>query len=438
VLVFWGARRAFPQDLAVARWAAVLAAANPIVLYYGVDGQTHSAEAAMAAALLVLLVDPERRTDPGRAAWFGVLLALGGAFRPTYALVAVAPVAWSLRFNLRALLVTGAVAGTVTLAWLLPTAALSGGWEAYQRTTDALVGEFVRLISPLSDTHDERYVALNLRNVLTWSPLALGPALIGLALRLASARALPRPQRTLAMLFALTVTPATAFYLLAMCAEAGYLAGLVPIAALTAAAACAGDRRLRYVPPILVAVELAYFFIGPQTVFRSMMQPNTNEIFLRQLIIRTLDERIHEGTVPGERILVVSDSPDTHLRQFPVLYPGLDILFLHSKRRFALGRKTTLSLATRHGWRWVRRDVEDAPASATTIRTAHDYDWIVVDPRSSPTFYAELAAQTDCAIVPSDDRMTAAHVRPSCFPKRSLRLSEERYDFEWGRADPGS
>src|SRR5262249_2313910 len=52
-LLAWAAARRFvPEDRAAARWTAFFTATNPILLYYGVDGQTHAAEAAMAAALL--------------------------------------------------------------------------------------------------------------------------------------------------------------------------------------------------------------------------------------------------------------------------------------------------------------------------------------------------------------------------------------------------
>src|SRR5256885_3674771 len=52
------AARSLGADALRARLAALFCATNPILLYYAVDGQTHAAEAAMAAALVWALAEP--------------------------------------------------------------------------------------------------------------------------------------------------------------------------------------------------------------------------------------------------------------------------------------------------------------------------------------------------------------------------------------------
>src|SRR5437016_3945305 len=86
IVLVWQAARSLGADAVRARLAALLCATNPILLYYAVDGQTHAAEAAMAAALLWALAEPHPSSR--RAVVCGLLVAAGGSLRPTYLLLA--------------------------------------------------------------------------------------------------------------------------------------------------------------------------------------------------------------------------------------------------------------------------------------------------------------------------------------------------------------
>jgi len=430
-LTWLAARRLAPADRAGARWAALLAGTNPILLYYGVDGQTHSAEAAMAAALVWALADREAVTTTKRAIVVGLLLAAGGSFRPSYALVSVLPVLWAFGLSFRRLFFVALLGGLGTLAWLVPSAILTGGWHRYQLASDALVGNFIRLTSVLSSTKDPRTVALNLRDTLAWTILALWPAAACLLCnRLARARLGPETRR--AGMLALTMAlPAVAFYAVVLCAEAGYLAGLVPAAAVLGALACTGGPRwLKAVPALVAASQLAFFLFGPERIARTFMLPDANEVIERELRVRLLDEEIARGTADGDGILVVSDYGDpTALRQLAILHPRVEILFLHSKSRFALGQVSGISHATGHFWHWAPGEVLNADGDRKELVGDGGYDWIVLDPRSSPELRDQLAGETSCSIPPLDDRFLAAHLRPGCFPSSTIALEDFRFRF---------
>ncbi|HEY7954741.1 MAG TPA: hypothetical protein VII38_05575 [Polyangia bacterium] len=431
--LLWAAGRALcPQDRSVARVAALLAATNPILLYYGVDGQTHSAEAAMAAALLWALVSPRMRATRSGALVYGLLLAFGGSLRPSYALVSVLPVLYVLWPDWKRIALTAIVAALGTLAWLIPTAILSGGWHTYRLANDVLVGAFIRMTSVFSPEHDPRLLALNLRDTLHWTVVALAaPALALLAGLLSKKRASAEASRA-GVLLALTAAPAIPFYALILCAEAGYLAGLVPVAALTCAALLAGSadrpRLMRLMPAAIVLLQLGFFAFAPSQLGRTFMTPSAPEIISRELRARLLYAAIDDGAAPGDRQLVVSDYPSqTLLRQLPLLEPSIGVLFLHPlffTRHAGSHTKSTISYATRHGWLPAPGPALNADGDRPGITTSDRFDWVVIDPRASNEFRALLARQTTCPIAPKDERFLAPRLRPSCFSGGRISLGD--------------
>ena len=388
VLCVWRAALSLGADAARARLAALVVAFNPIILYYAVDGQTHAAEGAMAAALLWALADARRP-------WLvGLLVAAGGSFRPTYLLLAGPAVLWVYRRDWRGLAVVAALAVAGTLAWLLPTAHLTGGWAAYRAANDALVGEFVKHVSLLSPTSNPRYVDLNLRDTLAWALVALAPLAV----------AGWRVERRAAWICLAMIVPALAFYATVLCAEAGYLAGLVAPAALLAALAA---RRRWHLGAVTVA-ELAFFLVAPQQIGRTFMMPDVSEILQRDLRTGALFDAIHRDLPPSARVLVVTDFPDvTVLRQMPVIRPATDVLFFDDKRWFPAGGRSWISYATAHGWWAAPPIVLRGDGSGDRVLSAQKPPaWIALDPRASARLRALLQAQTRCPVAPESDAET--------------------------------
>jgi hypothetical protein len=419
IFLGWAAARAFVSDDKDKRTAGLAAAlfiaTHPIILYYGVDGQTHSAEAAMAAALVWALA-----SEKPHPVAVGLILAAGGSLRPSFAVCAVPPVLWLLRprpfsvRGLRPLIVVGILGALGTAAWFIPTVVMAGGLQKYRATSDALIGSFVRLTSPLSETRDPRLTAINLRDTAWWAAIALLPsAIVAFGWRRLGAEA-----RRALVIVGLMAAPSLVFYALVLCAEAGYLAGLVPPAMIaTALAIC----RLRFRPvfvALVASAQLAFFFFVPINVGGTFMLPTVDEIVARETRARILHEAALAGVEPGKKILVLSDWPDpTIMRQLPLRHPNVDVAILYTKRKFTLGETGMMTLATAHGWLTAPGDALNTRGTRREVVTPTCYDFIAVDPRATQWLRAELRAQTRCTVPDADrERYSMPHLPASCFP----------------------
>jgi hypothetical protein len=431
VLFTWRAvLRLYPQDRGAALLAAALVAWHPILLYYGVDAQTHSAEMAMSALLLLALAHVLARPTLGKAVAIGLILAAGGSFRPSYALVSVGPVLWTYRRDLRGLGVIAVVGALGTAAWFLPTLMLTpGGLATYRAASDGLMGNFVRMVSPLSKSAIPRFARDNMLSALAWSALALAPALIALALRASSARAEIRrwPVQALAGM----AVPAVFFYVFVLCAEAGYLAGLVPPAAIVAATSLATaakpwQAKVRY---LLAGAELAFFLLSPNGEGVLTMMPTTSEITARQARMDALYAHLLKDLPAAERILVVTDWPEpTALRQLPLLRPGSEVLQLPWRLRSDFQPTYSVGLATDHDFTGLLALPGQPPDFLRRRTTERSYDWIVIDPRTSDRVRDELRAHGRCP-VPRFDEESPGRLRPDCFARHRLQIGDFTFEF---------
>jgi len=256
---------------------------------------------------------------------------------------------------------------------------------------------------------------LNLRDTLAWSILALSPLL------------LIRKEKSRALWICLTITiPSLLFYFAVICAEAGYLAGLVAPAAMLAGLSVTGRRRI--FAALLAAAQLAFFLVGPERIGRTFMLPDVAEILERDVRAGLLFDAV---AVPDDRrVLVISDFPDmTVLRQFPLIRERTDILFAHDAAWFPAGGQSWISYATRHGWHAAPGIVLRNDGDDRSITAIAKYDSIALDPRASRDLRTLLAGQTGCEIKPASDE-EAAHAQifpPSCFP--SLKLYGLEFHF---------
>jgi len=433
VLLTWRATlRLCPDDRKTALLAAGMVAWHPILLYYGVDAQTHSAEMAMSALLLLALARVTAHRSRAWAVAVGLILAAGGSFRPSYALISVGPVLWTFRRDLRGLTIIAVVGAAGTLAWFLPTLALTpGGLATYRAASDSLMGNFVRMVSPLSSGAIPRFARDNMLNALVWTSLALAPALVALGIRARAWRTLFGSWSVQVLIF--MAVPAGLFYCFVLCAEAGYLAGLVPPAAMVAATSLStstGARPwqggLRYV---LAVALLAGFLFAPNGQGVLTMMPTTSEILARQARIEALYAHLLKGLPAPDRILVVTDWPDpTALRQLPLLRPRSEVLQVPWRLRPDFQPVYGIALATDHSFTGLFLP-PDRPADFLRRRTtAQTYDWIVIDPRTSDRVRDELRAHGRCAIPRLDDE-TPARLRPDCFPERRLHIGDFTFEF---------
>src|SRR5262249_52995667 len=156
---------------------------------------------------------------------------------------------------------------------------------------DALVGALVGKVSLLSPTGDSRYMALNARDTAVWAATALLP----LALAWGGER------RALRLGLAMIV-PSMIFYFVVPCAQAGYLAGLVALAAVLGAL---GTRR-RWPAYLVAAAQLGFFLLAPHSLARTFMQPTLDEILERDVRAGFLFDALHHDLPDGARVLALS------------------------------------------------------------------------------------------------------------------------------------
>ncbi len=423
VVAVWGAARAYaPSRRGVRVAASWLAATNAVLLYYAVDGQTHSAEGAMAAGLVWALAPGRGALSWRRVTVVGVLLAAGGSLRPSFALLAVLPVIWALWFDLRRLALVAVIGAAGTAAWFVPTVILSGGLRRYQETSDALIGAFIRITSVLSSEHNERALGLNLRNTLAWSLLALGLVAVGwLVTRLRRQSGDAASERAGLVLLAMAV-PAVAFYALVLCAEAGYLSGLVPPACVYVGLLLfppTGNGRVGALWATVLGVgQLALFLFLPYGVGRTFMLPTVAEVVSRVTRTEIMWERVHVGVGEGEPVLVISDFPDpTILRQFPVLDERVEVALFYTQRIFSLNKHGAVTLARAHSWRSAPGQALNVDGPERELTTPTAYRWVVIDPRTSNFLRAELRAQMQpgCIMADRDEAFSAPRLDAGCF-----------------------
>jgi hypothetical protein len=430
------ALRLVPHDRNAALFAAALVGLHPILLYYGVDAQTHSAEMAMSALLLWTLAMARTFRGLRMVVAIGLVLAAGGSLRPSYALVSVGPVLWTFRRDWRALFVIGLVGAAGTLAWFIPTVALTpGGLATYRAASDSLMGNLIRMVSPLSTSAIPRLAHGNLIDGLCWTGLALAPAIFALLVRARGWRSTLTSWPV--TILACMAIPTGLFSCLVMCAEAGYLAGLVPPAALVAATLLSQGNGARpwqaHGRAVLVAAELAFFLFSPSGQGVFTMMPTTSEIAAREARTDALHAHLRQGLRSEDSILVLSDWPEpTALRQLPLLRSHSEILQVPWQLRSDFQPVYSMSLATDHDWTGLF-PVPGQPLEYLRHRSvARNYDWILVDPRTSDRVRDELRAHSRCEIPRFDDERQV-RLRPECFPDRRVQIGD--FTFRFGTRD---
>jgi hypothetical protein len=247
-------------DRALAAVIALGAASAPLVWTYGEVAMPYAVLGLLGVVLAVSLRDA--RSRPWPAAFIASAgLGLAAGFRQDVVLLLGPLWLWMLAgrsWRERGLCV-GSV-GIAALAWLAPTASLSGGPAAYLATLGAQASR-VSELSPAAGGD-----AL-LRNTLL-TVYALWWGLLGFALLLAAAIiARLRAGRWLsedAIFFALWLVPAALVYVTIHIGDPGYLMSVLPglyiaCAALTAPIARTALRAVATFAVVLVAINVAVF-----------------------------------------------------------------------------------------------------------------------------------------------------------------------------------
>ncbi len=442
-LVFMAVTTLRPTDPVARGYAAVLTAFHPFLIYHAVDAQTHTSEAFAAALLLLALVHYLGRPTIIWAAAMGAALALGSAFRPSFVVAGIGPIIWAIGFRRIAHLSVAGISSLLgAFSWMMPTFQASGGFAQWRAANDALIQQtIVRTSSPFSDQAIAGFVAFNMRSTALWLLLALAPAFVAMLSRLGSA-APPDPAYTRARSIAFwSAAPAVLFYLAMFCSEPGYLLGFVPaIIAVTALAASPklSHARRRFALIAALATQLGILMLPPASSQVAKV-PSVPELVRREVLYRTVFERMRDELPRGARALYVSDYQDVVLsRQLPVLSPNVHSLVYHREYEPPY-QQTSISFATADDWIPIPGPILLQPGPPSVQAMPYTYDFIVVDPIASADLRKELSRASSCDLrVPEGAVDVLVVPAERCFPDGVIVSHGRGIRFSLASApDPG-
>ena len=421
-LVYLAVKIMRPGDAFARGFAAILTAFHPFLIFHGVDAQTHTSEGFAAALLLVAIVAYRRNPRLGWAATAGAVLALGSAFRPSFVVAGIGPIVWAIGFRrFRDLCVAGAVSIVGALLWIIPTFDASGGYGKWRAAQDSLVSQvFVRTSSPFSDEAIPEFIAFNFASTSYWLLLALAPALVAmLARRGANTPADEAYSNAKAIAF-WSAAPSLVFYLSLFCSEPGYLLGFIPAVIAATALAVTPDlpRKTKRWTLALASLTQLVVLTLPTPDDWVAKSPSIPELVQREVLYREVLGRMAEQMPKGARILYVTDYPDIVLsRQLPVQHPTLHSMIYHTDYWPGF-EGTCISYATQDDWIPIPGPILLQPGPPTIKEMPFTYDYVVIDPVSSPDLRDELRKHTQCDVGSVADDQVDIRVLPTleCFP----------------------
>lgn len=276
ILVFVFARR-FAGD-GRATVAAAGFAFSPLVWFYGEVAYPYTTLAALAIALAMLFWIARERSDRSRVL-ASLLFGVAAGFRQD-ALLLFGPLwLWTIwRGSARARLASGAAVVLGSLAWAVPTVALSGGpaeyLESLGRQTAGVAASYSVALNGLAALG---YNAAFTLDALVWGLAGCGALLVALAAAHAAVRL--RDRRTRIVLgerhafFALWIVPPLGFYLAVHIGEWGYVLSVLPACYVLAALLLPrGRSSLRLAATALVVSGAVLFLYAPGSHFSYLAQ----------------------------------------------------------------------------------------------------------------------------------------------------------------------
>jgi hypothetical protein len=204
------------------------------------------------------------------------------------------------------------------------------------------------------------------------------------------------------------------------CSEPGYLLGFIPaIIAVTTLALSPeltpARRRLTWMAT--GATQLLILMLPPASSAVAKL-PSVPELVRREVLYRTVFERMSEKLPSGSRALYVSDYQDVVLsRQLPVLNPSVHSMVYH-RRYEPPYEQTSISYATADDWIPIPGPILLQPGPPEVRKMPFVYDFIVIDPVASADLREQLGKITDCDLRSPDGEIEVL-VLPTkpCFPE---------------------
>jgi len=237
--------------------ATLLFISAPVVWFHGQVALSYISDALFSAwfGYLAYRVLADRSRNPRLVMWASLVLALGAGFRPTLAVFMFPLWCWMIwrQRSWRAALINAAIIVLITLGWVWPAAILSGGWEEFWQSVNALVFAPNSLSGAVAITHGLSRVWDHFNMMLKSLLINFNFAAVIIVLFLALL-ATPRMNDGKANLFNLyfwlaMILPASLFYLAGVYTLPGYLLVIIP--ALTVIVAKATTTLIDAIVPLL-------------------------------------------------------------------------------------------------------------------------------------------------------------------------------------------
>jgi len=139
--IFYLAKEVYGQRIA---WiSTLLLVSSPMVWFHGQVALTYVSDALFATffALFAYRSLISKSGSTRELFWASIVLAIGGGFRPTLVILMIPLWLWIVlrQRSWKVLLTQSAVVAGLTVAWIVPAALLSGGWEGFWQATYSLI-----------------------------------------------------------------------------------------------------------------------------------------------------------------------------------------------------------------------------------------------------------------------------------------------------------
>jgi len=410
---------------------ALMAATHPIMLYYGVDGQAHEAEALLVSLIAYAAFRFRMSPTRPRIILLAIVWTIAFSVRAQVAVVSLPLVLYALwGAGKREVFTFAVLVVSANALWIAVFVLDSGGLDVVLRMNRALVGEqYLRRYAVLGTWEHPEMVLGNIVRTFTWSAIAAAPLLSGVLRGSSATRSEVVCPRWKTALLA-TILATTALYTLLFCGEPGYLSPIASMAFLAPATWPESDRTRRRASARALAVSvvgLVGFFTFPSYAVLPATQdtwlPTLSRIdsvggAMEQIVASSCTE------IAEPRRLLLTDNPRPILmRQIAVSCPSV-IAVIVGVDRLTNGEARTILVYDGGGLLSLPTNVplEDGPGGTLRLSGVGE---VAVAPFSTEIFRDAVARQATC--LPADAIEGGMHV--ARWPSRCLERM--RFGGNW-------
>lgn len=382
-----------PRGFILPLLAAAIAMMQPMLWYYGGDGQSHGAEGTLSLILVAATVRVIRREYVAQRLALVALFGLVGMVRPTIPFLASPLLVWVFWGRpLREWVAALGVGLTSVVLWYIPLIQLSGGLDVYRRATDALVGQvFMANASVFGARHEWIWTSRNIQ--------VLGVALI-FATPAFLAWTRIRGESWRWVVLAVVVFNGLFYSLTFMGEEPGYATQIAAMSCLVPAAWPSNLSRAQVIRLLLVLILSPLLIFGPPWVIPLGFKAHISlPTFQRVLMYDIAQGKWLEEVCPwgkeGGALVITDNATISHARLAPMICQGL-ITALQLQRPMFNPDLDGWTVFLRDGQVGIPTGIPLEPGSPTTYTLPHSVGVVVVPTDCSRTFVGDVFKEATC------------------------------------------